>query len=101
MAGPVSGPASRTASRTAVASRTGDPAGRPRTPSAEGDLRPALDEGVQTGTQDHVLADASVRLLGYQILDETRPGDDGRPEPARAGWVHVPAPSQPSSGAAS
>src|ERR1700722_1738786 len=61
-------------------------------PEVGGDLGLALGEGIQTGAQDDVLANALAGLLGNQILDETSTNDNGRPEPAGAGWVHVRAP---------
>jgi hypothetical protein len=37
-------------------------------PEAVGELGPALDEGVETGTEDDVLGDAGGGLLGNEIL---------------------------------
>lgn len=69
---------------------------------AGGELRPALGEGIHPGAQDDVLADASARLLGNQILDESSTGEDGRLLPAELTPGSMSGRrSRPSSGAAS
>ena len=45
-------------------------------PQPGGDLRPALDEGVQAGAEDDVLGDAVAGLFGDQILNEASTGHD-------------------------
>ncbi len=51
-------------------------------------LRPALGEGVQAGSQDHVLADV-LSMLYNQILDEAGTRHDGGAEKPGALRVHV------------
>ena len=58
-------------------------------PQAGGDLRPALGEGVEAGSEDDVLADAAAGLFHDQVLDEASTGHDGGAEEARALRVHV------------
>jgi len=58
-------------------------------PEASGDLRPALREGVEAGSEDDVLPNTTTSVLRNQILDEASPGNDRRAEEPRAIWVHV------------
>jgi hypothetical protein len=54
-----------------------------------GDLRPALGEGVQAGSEDRVLGDAAASLFHNQILDEASTGHDGGAERPGEVRVHV------------
>ena len=54
-----------------------------------GDLGPALGERVQACTEQDVLGDAVVGLLGDQVLDEAGPRHDRSAEPRGGDWVHV------------
>jgi hypothetical protein len=60
-------------------------------PQTGDDLRPALGEGVQAGSENDVLPDAAAGLLHDQILDEAGAGHDGGPEEGRELRVHVQA----------
>jgi hypothetical protein len=48
-----------------------------------------LGEGVEPGTEDDVLADAGLGLLGHEILDEAGAGHDRRPDGAGTQRMHV------------
>jgi hypothetical protein len=60
---------------------------------AGGQLGLALGEGVQAGAEDDVLGDAVRGLLGYQVLGETRAGQDARA--VAAGAAIFPEPAAP------
>jgi hypothetical protein len=56
---------------------------------APAQIRPPLREGVETGAQDDVLADAARRLGGDEILHDPRARHDARAEGAGEAGIHV------------